>query len=218
MAKEEKGSKKQIQLYVNEYPKELNKAIGLGEIDWISPLADEKNKEYMLGKEARKKLAIPYLDVSSFWPSSGPHWDALGITKDKRDIILLEAKANVKEITSGCRSDNEDNRKKIVNSIEKTFGKMSGDNVSKNEDPLMKDYYQIANRYVFLDNINKYFAKTNDQRKCCLVFVYFTEDPYYTSTTEEDFNNSLKYSDIKIKAAEKKREGYVIKVFIKAKK
>jgi len=90
---------------VNHRPDLLDEGIlaripGAGSVEWISPLASDSYAEYrdadflsVVGADA----AAPAL--ASFWPRSGPQWDALGRT-NRGDILLVEAKAHIGEMFS----------------------------------------------------------------------------------------------------------------------
>lgn len=51
-----------------------------------------------------------------FWPKGGPQWVALGKLKNEFHFIV-EAKANIPEITSSCQATSENSKTKINNSV-----------------------------------------------------------------------------------------------------
>src|SRR5262245_39637549 len=90
-----KGSLKWVQELVNQHPRVLDRAIGHGHIEWQSPLASDDYAEYW-DASAFELLQIGRLHrpLSSFWPRSGPRWDALGHVRGGA-TVLVEAKAHV---------------------------------------------------------------------------------------------------------------------------
>ena len=95
-----KGSLRWIQEMVNQHPHVLDRAIGLGQIRWLSPLqrydyAEYRDQEFLtrLGVDPTKRT------LSSFWPAKGPQWDALGKAASG-EAVLVEAKAHVSEMLS----------------------------------------------------------------------------------------------------------------------
>jgi hypothetical protein len=95
-----KGSLRWIQHLVNRYPDVLDTAVGLGTVDWYSPLARDDFAEY------RDQACLDRLGVTmskrplaTFWPSGGPQWDALG-RAPSGEAVLVEAKSHVAELLS----------------------------------------------------------------------------------------------------------------------
>jgi hypothetical protein len=99
------GSQQQIQLYVNEHPLVLNQAISDAfkipfSLRWVSPLSSDGYREYWdddflnaLGLSQHCKK------LNDFWPSGGPHWDALACVENETGgVSLVEAKSHVPEI------------------------------------------------------------------------------------------------------------------------
>src|SRR5258706_14863292 len=99
-----KGSLKWMQDLVNLHPKVLNDAIGFKSVRWLSPLADDDFAEYW-DDEFLLRLGIN-LDrrpLGSFWPPSGPRWDALGRIPGGAAVVV-EAKAHILEMASMSRA------------------------------------------------------------------------------------------------------------------
>ena len=102
----ERGSLKWIQKAINQAaPRTLVELIllklkGARIITWSSPISSDDYAEYrdaaFLEKIGASDLTA---DLSKFWPSRGPQWDALG-RSDKDDVLLVEAKAHIAEICS----------------------------------------------------------------------------------------------------------------------
>ena len=91
----EKGSQRWLQTYVNDAPGVLNERIGLGDIEWVSPLANDDYAEYR--DQAfldRVRAELPRRNLATFWPNGGPQWDGLGRAASG-GVILVEAKAHV---------------------------------------------------------------------------------------------------------------------------
>ena len=93
-----RGSQAWLQRLVEQRPAALDAAIGLGPLDWLSPLAGDGYAEYsdcaFLG---RVSLELPSVKLSSFWPSGGPVWD--GIARSSEGVsVLIEAKAHPHEL------------------------------------------------------------------------------------------------------------------------
>lgn len=100
-----RGSLKWIQRAVNGRADLLDGAIlaripGAASVSWLSPLESDDFAEY---RDADFLDLVGAGDaapaLATFWPRSGPQWDALGKT-DTGDILLVEAKAHVGEILS----------------------------------------------------------------------------------------------------------------------
>src|SRR4051794_26611983 len=108
-----KGSKLQTQLYVNKRADILNDAIRSAfaelsgaEFLWRSPLAENAYAEYWDGRFLEAlRLGLHADDLRKFWPSGGPHWDALAnITlpdHDQHGVLLVEGKSYVDEMLKG---------------------------------------------------------------------------------------------------------------------
>ena len=105
-----KGSQRWLQWLVNEAPELLDQPIGLGPIEWRSPLRADDYAEY------RDQAFLDLLDIrlptrplAFFWPRGGPQWDGLGRAASG-EVILVEAKAHLNELYSPasghCRIDN----------------------------------------------------------------------------------------------------------------
>ena len=149
-----KGSKRWIQLAVNDYPDVLYDRVVAqlhskpSKMDWLSPLRCDEFTEYRdqkfidcLGLKLRKR------SLKSFWPSGGPRWDALGKT-DNSQVLLVEGKAHIGEmkgtvsVATNCKS-----KEMIARSLSETQ-KFLGANQSI--DWAQSPYYQYANRLAHL--------------------------------------------------------------------
>lgn len=69
-----KGSQRWIQHFVNQAPEVLEKEIGVGPIEWLSPLADDDYAEYRDQAFLDRLGITPSREsLSSFWPTGGPN-------------------------------------------------------------------------------------------------------------------------------------------------
>ena len=165
----DRGSLKWIQRAVNTSP-----ALGLdtlilpfldhaSSITWISPLASDEFAEYR-DADFLGRVGVPHLAhaLAEFWPSRGPQWDALG-RSDKNDIVLVEAKAHVKELCSPGSQAGPDSKRQIQASLD---GVISGLGANPRA-PWIDVFYQLANRIAHLD-----FLRRNGAR-AWLVLVNF---------------------------------------------
>lgn len=162
-----KGSQRWIQWFVNQAPDELDRAIGLGAIDWRSPLADDEYAEYRDESFlTRLDITLPIRPLSTFWPRGGPQWDALGRSQSGT-VILVEAKAHLNELYSPPSAASEPSLAMIRESLAETataLGVGSGFDWSK-------QFYQYANRIAHARFLEANGVPTR------LVFVYFMGDP-----------------------------------------
>lgn len=178
----EKGSQFHLQDLVNKRPDLLNSlileanqsiraAVG-GDIQWVSPRAEDDYLEYQ-DEEFLEGAGYPQLgkELLSFWPAGGPVWDGLAAVPLKKDdrggIIILEAKAHIKEVEGpGCGAKGK-SRDVIVKSFTETQRAMG---IVPNNRWLGK-YYQYANRLAHL-----YFLLITREIPSWLVFLYFVGD------------------------------------------
>lgn len=179
------GSQRQIQTYVNERTSELNTAIKSAvhlpnetAISWVSPLASDLFNEYrdeeflnLLGLSAHSSA------LAAFWPYNGPCWDALAkINSGNSGFILVEAKSHVPEMESRCTARGAVSLAKIRKAVAETQQWLG---VEGNPDWL-NCFYQMANRLAFL-----YFLRERVKCEAWLVNVYFCNDPWKPTSSEE---------------------------------
>lgn len=180
------GSQRLLQLAVNNRPELLQAALrksgalGLREsILWVSPLASENYREYR-DRSALVKLGITdNLDVPlrDFWPSRGPVWDGLAVSRSGRPIIV-EAKAHIPEAASPGTKASPESLKLIEESLAATRRHLAPRSTSI----WTGTFYQYANRLAY-----QYFLRTLNEIDCSLVFLNFTNaaDMDGPSTEEE---------------------------------
>lgn len=162
-----KGSQRWVRYFVNQVPGILDAAIGVGNIEWLSPLASDGYAEYrdqdflnLLGITLRRR------SLQSFWPARGPQWDALG-RSDSGSCVLVEAKAHIAEIFSAAMSASEDSAQSIQRAFIETkhgLGVLPGLDWSRR-------FYQYANRLA-----HAYLLEHLNGVPTVLVFLYFVGD------------------------------------------
>jgi hypothetical protein len=156
-----------MQWFVNHAPRVLDEQIGLGPIDWRSPLRDDDYAEY---RDAafldRLGVALPRRPLKAFWPHRGPQWDALGRAASG-EAIIVEAKAHLAELHSAASAASDASLALIRASLSEAARALS---VPEGFD-WSGQFYQYANRVAhawFLAQVNDVPTK--------LVFVYFCGD------------------------------------------
>lgn len=162
-----KGSLRWIQDLANQYPDVLNESIGIGPVEWRSPLADDEFAEYRDQTFLdRPGVILPKRLLNDFWPSRGPQWDALG-SAPSGEIVLVEAKAHVPELLSPpCQAKGE-NAEIIRRSLSEAA---AGLHASPGTDWSQR-FYQYGNRLAhawFLTQVNGLPVR--------LAFVHFIGD------------------------------------------
>jgi len=160
-----KGSQRWIQWFVNQSVAVLNESIGLGPINWRSPLAKDDYAEY------RDSAFLTLLGVGeqcaldAFWPRGGPQWDALGMSEDGV-AVLVEAKAHLNELYSPPSMAGEQSLELIQTSLAQAAAALG---VRPGYD-WSKQFYQYANRLA-----HGYFLNTSGI-EAKVVFLYFVGD------------------------------------------
>lgn len=131
----------------------LEAAVGLAPVTWLSPLFGDEYAEYRdEGFLQILDLQLTQRPLNTFWPARGPQWDALGLGRDGR-VILIEAKAHLAEIDSPPTQASGRSLTLIKRSLKETA---DGLGASPREDWTEK-YYQYANRLAhayLLQNLN----------------------------------------------------------------
>lgn len=191
------GSQRYLQDLVNSNRRYLNRLVLKKSASlrtwqdpiWVSPLSADNYREYLdidflniIGEiNLRKRLR-------GFWPSNGPHWDALARVERRngeRGVILAEAKAHIGELggpTYCCRAE-PINRQKIENTLNQVKNELG---VATNVDWL-GEYYQHANRLAHL-----YFLYVMCKVPTWLVYICFIgAKKAIVPSTEEDWAASL---------------------------
>lgn len=154
----------------NHLDKQILSAIGESnlKIEWLdynfNPNAKITDKEF-IGIEFlknHKDYKVLKESWNDYWPSSNnaQNWDAICYIDNK--WILVEAKANKKEIYSSSTAS--PNSQKFISERFKEIKKKYS--IPDNSDWL-KDYYQKANRILFLEYLK------NNGIEAKLLFIYF---------------------------------------------
>ena len=163
-----RGSQRWMQWFVNQAPQIIDDRIGVGPIDWRSPLAADDYAEYRDASFLeRLGIALPRRSLDSFWPKGGPQWDAFGRAKSG-EVVLVEAKAHLNELYSPATGASESSLALIQASLAEAARALA---VPDGYD-WSKQFYQYANRLAhayFLTQVNGIPTK--------LVFLYFIGDP-----------------------------------------
>ena len=165
-----RGSQKWLQDLVNDCPNLLDAAIQReteeisSPIRWVSPLADDDFAEYRDGDFlAMLGVSLDKVPLGEFWPPKGPQWDALGRTEDGQ-IILLEAKAHVKEAVGSPSEAGEESLALIRQSLESVKHHIR----SRSPADWTTSFYQYNNRLAHL-----YLLRTLNKVPAFLVNLYF---------------------------------------------
>jgi hypothetical protein len=196
------GSQRQTQLYVNQQTAELDAAIKaefpeLAEvtIEWRSPLPADNYSEYW------DRAFLEHVDqgehaaaLKAFWPTGGPHWDALAVTHHgdgKTGVLLVEGKSYPKELYSGgCAAKPESTSRQLIeDSLGWTQARIGV--TTKTAEDWCGSLYQSANRLAFL-----YMLRSVGVR-AWLVHVLFTGDPI-GPTTAEQWEMAMTAADVEL--------------------
>jgi hypothetical protein len=185
------GSQLQTQLYVNRRTDALDDAIRAAfselagaTLEWRSPLAADSYREYW------DKAFLNCLDLSDlaaklpvFWPTGGPHWDALGLAHlpgdDQPGVLLVEGKSYPAELFGsgmGAKPDS-DSYNLIVKSLGWTQDKLGV--TGKTPQNWCGRLYQSANRLAHLYWLREQGVKT------WLVHLLFNDDSHGPTTVDE---------------------------------
>lgn len=128
--------------------------------------AEPKGLEFLAGDE----WAALQPEWARFWPlGSGIHnWDAVGWLHagGTRELLLVEAKAHVGEITSECGATSTASQRRIRDAfavVQAALGVTSGNDWTQR-------YYQFTNRLATLHFLNEHGVPSR------LLFVYFVGD------------------------------------------
>jgi hypothetical protein len=200
---ETKGSKLQVQLYVNRFQPDLNEALigepklaslgaqGADSIRWVSPLERHGCEELQDADFLRAIGQDQLIDsLGEFWPSGGPVWDALAIV-DLKDggsgAVLVEGKSHTGEFfgrgsqagmsRSGSETppseESKENRERIRRALAATQESLD---LAPDPDRWMGRLYQTANRIAYQRWLAEQGVKT------WLVWLLFTGDPIGAAT------------------------------------
>lgn len=176
------GSEWHLLRYLGRHRHKLDrailKAVGHGDgIEWLDfgftgkpkqADAELKGLDFFTGPEYRTLKR----EWVKFWPQAGnpPNWDAVGwlIKRRNPELLLVEAKAHLKEIGSSCGAKVRGGRYQI----EKALAEAKAYLGAPADADWLKGYYQLANRLATL-----YFLRKNDIR-ARLILLYFLGDKF----------------------------------------
>jgi hypothetical protein len=195
------GSQLQTQLYVNKRTEQLDDAIRRefsdltdATFDWRSPLADEGYAEYWdKAFLEHVDLARHAADLKAFWPTGGPHWDALAVVhrpgSDRPGVLLGEGKSYPGELRSsaGCQAKPESISRRL---IEKSLGWTQEQLGVTTRTPAdwCGPLYQNANRLAHLTWLRALGVQA------WFVHLLFTDDPH-GRTSEAEWHVALSKAD-----------------------
>lgn len=208
-----KGSLKCIQTLINNYPEIINKCIIYNfkdfaneKIEWLSPMKNDEHAEYRDSSFIKLiGLNADNIQLEKFWPKNGPQWDALAKTENGK-VILVEAKANIAEISSGGTTAKNHNSKALI--------KKSLDEVKQfleivNNIDWSKNYYQYTNRIAHL-----YYLREVCKKEVYLINLYFVNDKDHISTAKGEFELAIKKLKIHFGIETHKLDNFMCEIFI----
>lgn len=166
------GSQRDLQVVANRCPEVFAAALGreVGEIEWLSPVADDEWAEYR-DAEFLERLGVgddlehPLTDL---WPRRGACWD--GLARDLRtgEYLIIEAKAHVSELFGGGCKAGAKSRALIRKSLAETAASQGAEFT---EEGWLGEAYQTGNRLAHLRFLRE--VRGVDAR---LVYVLFLND------------------------------------------
>ncbi len=206
-------SQKWIQVAVNDAAVLLNERIANvlcctddRTITWFSPLSEDDYAEYSDGEFLELLgLAKHKQRLADFWPSRGPHWDALGRTESGR-IVLVEAKAYIAELLSGGSDASVRSLDRIRCALIETRMSLG----VGNHNDWDGEFFQAANRSAYL-----YFLRDLCKEEAFLVYVCFVNAPDVPKpATEAQWQGALELLDAYLGASNHRLKRFKTAVFI----
>jgi len=207
-----KGSLKDLQLLINQCPDLIYYNIihtylyfSKDKIVWLSPLKNDNFSEYNDMSFIELLGLTPNFLLYQFWPTGGPHWDGLGISKNK--VFLLEAKANIPEIvTDPSRASNPTSNKLIQKSLLEVKSFLN----IKNDIDWSGKFYQYTNRIAHL-----YYLRVLNGIDAYLVNIYFLNDKDVNGPkTKEEWQSAITVMKKYLGVGKNKLSKYMLDVFI----
>ncbi len=208
-----KGSLKQLQRLINQNQDLVNRLVQnhieelkSHQIQWMSPLEGNHYSEYTDNSFIeRVGLNIKEIRLREFWPSRGPNWDALAKT-DKGAVILVEAKANIPELSSPSSGAGEASLRLIQNSLNATKQYLG----IINEVNWAGKYYQYTNRIAHL-----YFLRELRGIDTFLINIYFVGDESVDGPkTIDEWKGAIKVMNHYLGLSSHKLKKYMADIFI----
>lgn len=203
------GSQLQTQLYVNRRTAELDTAIGAAfpsldgaTLEWRSPLAADRYAEYWDAAFLERLRLGEHADaLRQFWPTGGPHWDALALVHLPGDgtpgVLLAEGKSYPNEMLKGsgtAAAVGSESRTRIEKALAWTQGRVG---IPLDTDAWTGPLYQNANRLA-----HAYWLQSRGVHTW-LVHLLFTGDPH-GSTTDEEWHDAVAKADVDLGLADRK--------------
>lgn len=207
-----KGSLKWIQVLVKTHASILDREISadlklnFDKISWLSPLAEDDYSEYR-DEDFLEVLGLSrYIEkLKTFWPKSGPQWDALGRADEGGPYFLVEAKANIPEITSAMKASSGAS----IGLIRKSLGETADYLGCRYSDLWENGFYQYVNRMAHL-----YFLRQVCGVEAYLVFLYFVGDASHIPTSLEQWQGALRLQKSLLGVKRHRFGNFVAEVFI----
>jgi hypothetical protein len=171
-----KGSQRWLQIAVNRAPELLNAPLlasmgmpGSTAVEWLSPLEVHGYLEYQ-DQPFLDRLGVvpPNRTLADFWPASGARWDGLARTS-AGDLLLVEAKANVKELVTSATGATGASLARIKTSLEQVRQNLAPKATAVE---WSGTFYQQANRLAHL-----HFLRVQNELPAHLVYIYFLNAP-----------------------------------------
>jgi hypothetical protein len=194
----EKGSQLQTQIYVNRRQSELNKAIQAAvpslsvqepALIWVSPIQADSFREYH-DAEFLSAVGLEVLTplLENFWPSRGPHWDALAVVqRSTREpgVLLLEAKSYPEEFQGGgLKATSPSSKKKSARALKATQDWLAIPESKR--DTWTGSHYQTANRLAHL-----YWLRQVAGIDAWLVHLLVVNDPTFKGTPRAKWRSGV---------------------------
>jgi hypothetical protein len=185
------GSQMQTQLYVNVRTAQLDDAIRAefpslagARLEWRRPLADAGFREYWdRAFLERVDLGQHAAELGSFWPTGGPHWDALAVVQRPDDqrpgVLLVEGKSYPDEFFgSGCQAmSGSPSRMRIESSLAWTQHQLSV--ACRSPADWCGRLYQSANRLAHLCWLRSLGVRA------WLAHLLFIDDPHQPTSIDQ---------------------------------
>jgi hypothetical protein len=204
----------QTQIYVSRRETELSEAVLISlqtlhatveTIRWVAPL--ETTKFYEPRDSAFLKavgLQSYAKQLSAFWPSRGPRWDALAVMQPGNAVLLVEGKSYPAEMLGGGCKASKAARTRIESSLSAAKARL---NAHPDADWLGQ-LYQFANRLAHV-----HFLRDVCGAPAYLANLCFVGDPH-CATSEADWRTQLR--TLKTQLGFSHEIPYCIDVFLEA--
>lgn len=155
----------------------VKQATGARSVNWLDCLFKPEPNPPTWDSEWRRLDFLPESSAArklwkKFWPTKGQqhNWDAVGriLIEDRREWLLVEAKAHLAELETSCGASENGGRPKIERALNQTAKEIG---IQKCSDWL-EGYYQYANRIAALN----FMIQNGELGR--LLYVYFCGDRF----------------------------------------